>query len=88
MEKVVSDHVRGFSATKLSPAMEYGTTIIRTRENSARCLLVYRAAEGLPRKRRLVGASHTDDHACKIEVLGKGQQFVAYGRHPSGVELQ
>jgi putative DNA primase/helicase len=65
-----------------------GATIVRSRENSCRVLLVYRAALGQPGKRSLVGACHTTDHACKIEVLGKGQQYVAYGRHPSGVELQ
>ena len=65
-----------------------GATIVRTRENSPRCLLVYRAAEGEPGKRVITGASQTKTHACKIEVLGRGQQFVAYGRHPSGAELQ
>jgi putative DNA primase/helicase len=44
--------------------------------------LVYRAAEGEPAKLTLVGADG------KIEVLGKGQQFVAYGKHPSGAELE
>jgi hypothetical protein len=65
-----------------------GSTIIRTRENSPRCLLVYRAAEGEPVKLAVVGSSHTKDAACKVEVLGRGQQFVAYGAHPSGAELQ
>jgi putative DNA primase/helicase len=65
-----------------------GATIIRTRANSPRCLLVYRAATGEPVKLTLVGASHTKDNSCKIEVLGRGQQFVAYGGHPSGAELQ
>jgi hypothetical protein len=59
-----------------------GETIVRSRENSPRCLLVYRAAEGEPAKLTLAG------DGCKIEVLGKGQQFVAYGQHPSGAELQ
>ena len=57
-------------------------TIVRTRDNSPRCLLVYRAAEGEPAKLTLVGADG------KIEVLGRGQQFVAYGRHPSGADLE
>jgi hypothetical protein len=65
-----------------------GATIIRTRANSPRCLLVYRATTGEPVKLTLVGASHTKDNSCKIEVLGRGQQFVAYGGHPSGAELQ
>jgi hypothetical protein len=69
-----------------------GATILRTRDNSPRCLLVYRASDGEPPKRVITGASHSDvpgaAWACKIEVLGRGQQFVAYGRHPSGAELQ
>ena len=59
-----------------------GRTIVRSRDNSPRCLLVYRAASGQPGKLSISGT------AGKIEVLGRGQQFVAYGRHPSGAELQ
>jgi RecA-family ATPase len=59
-----------------------GDTIIRTRENSGRCLLPYRAAEGSPRKKTLPG-----QHG-KIEILGEGQQFVAHGVHPSGAQLR
>lgn len=59
----------------------FGETIIRTRDNSARCLLVYRAAEGEPRKRKIEGA------LGKVEMLGRGNQFVAYGRHSSGAVL-
>ena len=66
----------------------FGATIVRTRENSPRCLLVYRAAEGEPTKVAITGAAHSDSHSCKVEVLGKGQQFVAYGGHWSGSELQ
>jgi hypothetical protein len=66
----------------------FGDTLWRRRENSPRSLLVYRAAEGEPPKVVITGAAHSKDHACKIEVLGKGQQFVAYGRHPSGADLR
>ena len=66
----------------------FGEAPIRMRRNSSRCLILYRAAEGEPGKCSLVGASHTTEHACKIEVLGKGQQFAAFGRHPSGAELE
>jgi len=59
-----------------------GETIIRTRANSGRCLLVYRAAQGQPRKVALSG------QLGKVEVLGAGQQFVAFGKHPSGAALQ
>ncbi|MGL4296930.1 MAG: bifunctional DNA primase/polymerase [Aestuariivirga sp.] len=50
---------------------------VRTRGGGKR-LIVYRAAEGEPVKRWVAGPGG------KVEVLGKGQQFVAYGRHPSG----
>ena len=65
-----------------------GATITRTRANSPRCLLVYRASEGEPVKLAITGAGHGKDHACKVEILGRGQQFVAFGGHPSGAELQ
>jgi Protein of unknown function (DUF3987)/Primase C terminal 2 (PriCT-2)/Bifunctional DNA primase/polymerase, N-terminal len=66
----------------------FGETCVRMRRNSARCLLVYRAAEGQPGKIVITGVSHSKDAACKIEVLGKGQQFVAFGKHPSGADLE
>lgn len=55
-----------------------GNAPIRTRSDCARVLTLYRASEGEPSKRSIVGASG------KIEALGKGQQFVAFGLHPSG----
>jgi hypothetical protein len=54
----------------------------RIRANSSRCLLVYRASEGEPRK-QTVGSDKT-----KVEILGYGQQFVAFGQHPSGVPYE
>jgi hypothetical protein len=59
-----------------------GDTLVRTRDNSGRCLLLYRAACGSPPKCVLAG------RLGKIEVLGHGQQFVALGVHPSGAELR
>ena len=59
-----------------------GEAPIRWRHNSPRFLIPYRAAEGEPAKRTLAG------ERGKIEVLGRGQQFVAYGRHKTGAELQ
>ena len=59
-----------------------GRTIIRTRANSAKFLALYRAAKGEPPKRTLAAAQG------KVEVLGHGQQFVAFGWHPSGAELE
>jgi hypothetical protein len=67
-----------------------GPTIIRTRANSARCLLVYQDAEGEHGKVTLRGTTHSDspDKPDKIEVLGKGQQFAALGIHASGAALE
>jgi AAA domain/Bifunctional DNA primase/polymerase, N-terminal len=50
----------------------------RTRTNSPRCLLLYRASEGEPSKRAITGK------LGKVEALGQGNQFVAFGTHPSG----
>jgi hypothetical protein len=44
--------------------------------------MLYRAADGEPPK--IVQAGKLG----KIEILGKGQQFVAFGTHPSGAELE
>jgi uncharacterized protein (DUF927 family) len=60
----------------------FGNSPMRYRDNSARRLLVYRAAAGEPKKRKIEGA------AGKIEALGYGQQFVAFGDHESGADLQ
>jgi len=59
----------------------YGPTIRRTRNNSGKTLLVYRAADGMPPKRWISGA-----HG-KLEVLGCGQQCVAHGIHYTGALL-
>ena len=61
-----------------------GFAPMRTRSNSGRCLLVYRAAVGEPPKRTFVAASGLG----KIEVLGRGNQFVADGLHYSGARLE
>jgi Primase C terminal 2 (PriCT-2)/Bifunctional DNA primase/polymerase, N-terminal len=61
---------------------KFGPTILRWRPGSGRCLALYRAAEGEPIKRVLAGK------LGKIEVLGHGQQFVAFGMHESGARLQ
>jgi hypothetical protein len=67
-----------------------GKTIIRTRSNSPRCLLVYRAANGEPGKITLTGATHSDNpkRPDQVEVLGAGQQFAALGVHVSGAKLE
>jgi uncharacterized protein (DUF927 family) len=60
----------------------FGNSPMRYRDNSPRRLLVYRAAAGEPEKRKIEGT------AGKIEALGHGQQFVAFGDHESGADLQ
>ena len=57
---------------------DLGPAPTRNRANSARCLLLYRAAEGEPTKRSVVGP------LGKIEALGRGQQCVVDGEHESG----
>lgn len=51
---------------------------IRRRNDSPRCLILYRSATGEPSKISITGTEG------KVEVLGKGQQFVAFGIHPNG----
>ncbi|WP_372624350.1 phage/plasmid primase, P4 family [Falsiroseomonas sp.] len=63
----------------------FGVGLTRKRVNSARVLLLFRAAAitgPMPGKRSLQGT-----HGA-VEVLGKGQQFVAFGRHHSGAVLE
>ena len=66
---------------KLAVSM-LGDAPTRSRSNTGRVLLVYSAAEGKPGKRQVKGDGGL------IEVLGHGQQFVAFGLHPSGVPLE
>jgi hypothetical protein len=67
----------------------FGVTIVRRRSNSFRRLLLYRAADGEPRKRKLKGTTHSNsgDQPDAVEILGNGQQFVALGRHATGAEI-
>jgi len=44
-----------------------------------KCLFIFRATE--PRKKRETAEYMVDGHKCQIEVLGTGQQFVAFGIH-------
>jgi hypothetical protein len=66
----------------------FGEPPIRYRANSSRFLMLYRAAAGQPRKVSVTGKSHTREFGCKVEALGAGQQFVAFGRHDSGADLE
>jgi hypothetical protein len=59
-----------------------GEAPVRYRDSGSRVLLLYRAAEGAPGKIVLPSPNG------KIEVLGAGQQFVAFGAHHSGATLR
>jgi hypothetical protein len=59
-----------------------GEAPTRFRRNSPRRCIAYRAARGEPPKRSITGP-----HG-KVEILGRGQQALAFGRHPSGAELE
>jgi putative DNA primase/helicase len=55
-----------------------GKAPIRYRSDSSRHLMLYRAEVGEPKKVSISGS------LGKVEVLGRGQQFVAYGAHTDG----
>lgn len=61
-----------------------GDAPVRQRRGSPRTTRVYRAEFGEPKKLARTGASHGKGHGCKVEVLGLGQQMVAFGDHESG----
>ncbi len=73
----VEDHDRAADIEAMARDL-LGATMIRERSDSAKRLLLYRAAAGEPKKVILNG-----EHG-KIEILGHGQQFVAWGIHPDG----
>jgi uncharacterized protein DUF3987/primase-like protein len=60
----------------------FGQTSIRCRPNSPRRLLPYRFKDGETRK-LVVKLS-----CGKCEFLGRGQQFVSFGKHPSGADYE
>ena len=64
-----------------------GASICRSRKGSSKRQIPYRAAEGSPPKLAITGKAHSKQFGWKIEVLGHGQQFVAFGTHPSGADL-
>lgn len=61
-----------------------GRAPIRYRDDAPRMLLVYRAEDGEPHKSK----QWNGDLKIGVEVLGHGNQFFAYGVHPSGCKLQ
>jgi putative DNA primase/helicase len=79
----VDDPGRAEDLKRLARTM-LGAAPIRYRENSTRTTWLYRAAEGEPCKRS-VSNKATDE---KVEVLGRGQQFMTDGIHPSGMPVR
>ena len=63
-------------------ASTLGGAPVRYRNDSARRLMLFRAAIGEPRKRLIAGLRG------KVEILGRGQQFVALGTHPGGSQYR
>jgi len=60
----------------------FGEAPMRYRDNSPRVLLLYRAETGQPPKLLITST------LGKVEILGAGQQFVAFGTHKTGAPLQ
>jgi hypothetical protein len=85
----VDDPARAAAVDELAVAM-LGLSPKRFRDNSPRKLRVYRANEGAPKKRAITSNTfkNSEYKLEKVEVLGYGQQFVAYGLHGTGVELR
>jgi hypothetical protein len=88
VDELDAEGIRALVVDRLGPAP------IRTRSNSGRSLLLYRAAESEPGKRVVEldkkpppPPGERPPRVDKIEVLGRGQQFVAYGTHETGVPL-
>jgi len=64
---------------------------VKTRSNSPKHTILYRAAEGAPKKRSVTGSLHdskADGMSRKVEVLGHGQQMVIDGWHETAVEIE
>jgi hypothetical protein len=68
-----------------------GYAPMRYRTNSPRVTALYAAADGDPAKRRVATKCHCHQKPCHcvqaVEVLGRGNQFVAEGFHPSGAPI-
>jgi len=79
------DDLRRADAIEELAIRHLGGAPTRRRDNTNRFAMLYRAIEGEPPKRRLVGTTGDDPmHPDAVEILGRGQQFVAYGQHVSG----
>lgn len=87
----IDDQTKADAVLKLADDLGVNAPL-RFRDNSPRVALLYRAAEGEPVKREILGPITGYDSAGKavrdkVEVLGRGQQLHAFGMHPSGAGL-
>lgn len=64
-----------------------GPLPLRYRAYSSKCLLAFRMEGHFPKRKMVVG-KRPDGSKEIIEFLGDGQQFVAYGTHPSGARYE
>ncbi|MFC7538203.1 bifunctional DNA primase/polymerase [Siccirubricoccus deserti] len=79
----IDDRARADAAHEIAETLFGPSPAIRRRVGTGRRALLYRAAEGQPGKLVRVNSS-TDE---RVEVLGRGQQLVAYGTHYSGAAI-
>jgi putative DNA primase/helicase len=63
-----------------------GDAPVRVREGSKRVILLYQVADGEPPVGKMRVSYHEEgsDKIQAVEILGRGQQFVAEGIHPKG----
>jgi len=78
----VDDEAKAAEIERLAQQHLPPGALARRRSNSPRLALVFRAAEGTPRKRK-IGVS-----GRAVEVLGAGQQLVVHGVHNTGVLIE
>lgn len=93
-EGIVTDGLRPIDGdiddrTRMAALHEYiqarlGDVPYRYRDGSPRKLYLFRAAEGQPSKRYVVNEATKE----RVECLGYGNQFFAFGIHPSGEVLK
>jgi hypothetical protein len=72
------------AALRAAAGTVFGPLAWRTVEGRSRALTVLSAPLGGIRKRVLLFRRADQDPPHRIEILGEGQQFVAYGSHPKG----
>jgi len=56
---------------------------IRTRSGTGKNLILYKALEGSPARKQVLG--NNEYTGCAVEILGHGRSFIGYGVHPEGM---